>query len=253
MVQGSSRNLASATLSSVDICRARASATWSPTVLPSRTLPRRGMLPLTNSSASISVVLPDRYGPTRATQRWPAALGIGISIHPGAAVTIQRLALSGPDGGERPERRQSEFGSAACGALPALRREDHGPVGNADFAGLVANWNAEPLRCLGNREDRSQFGLVAGVREGAGRQFRQLDGQLVTPDFRPGQARTRKQRPQFAEAQRPRVRRIAQFLDAVVGGGLGRVLRGISIDDNNPPPGVQTRTISRNAASGSSR
>src|SRR5438270_8988310 len=115
MVQGSSRNFASATLSSVDICRARASATWSPTVVPSRTLPRRGMLPPANSSASISVVLPDRYGPTRATQRWPAALGIGISIYPVAAIAtrVARLALCGADGGERADRRQSESGGGA--------------------------------------------------------------------------------------------------------------------------------------------
>jgi hypothetical protein len=49
-----------ATLISVDICRARASATWSPTELPSRTLPRRVVLPLAYSRASSSVVLPER-------------------------------------------------------------------------------------------------------------------------------------------------------------------------------------------------
>src|SRR3954470_16833418 len=116
MVQGSSRNFASGTFTSVAICRARASATWSPTVLPSRTLPRRGMLPLANSSASISVVLPDRYGPTKATQRWPAALGIGISIYPVAAVAkrVGRLALW-TDGGERGDRRQSESGGGFSG------------------------------------------------------------------------------------------------------------------------------------------
>src|SRR2546428_1546409 len=76
IVQGSPRKVALATLISVDIWRARASAAWSQTALPSRTLPRRPVVPLANSMASSRLVLPDRYGPTSATQR--GALGIEI-------------------------------------------------------------------------------------------------------------------------------------------------------------------------------
>src|SRR6266702_3560898 len=84
IVHGSPRKVALATLISVDIWRARASAAWSPTELPSRTLPRRLVVPLANNMASSNVVLPDRYGPTSATQR--GALGIEIlHYNPGLA------------------------------------------------------------------------------------------------------------------------------------------------------------------------
>src|SRR5260370_20561206 len=161
MVQGSSRNFASATLSSVDICRARASATWSPTVLPSRTLPRRGMLPPANSRASINVVLPDRYGPTRATQRWPAALGMGISIRSVSAVpayviggrrgfSLSWIVARAPDRGNRnlvgrqPTGHSSRFGGAglaerAAGAVNA-------GAGLAQFLGRGGVGDAEMRR-----------------------------------------------------------------------------------------------------------
>ena len=56
----SPRYSVSATDTSVLICRARASAEASPTVLPSLTLPWRPILPVTNRMLSISVVLPLR-------------------------------------------------------------------------------------------------------------------------------------------------------------------------------------------------
>src|SRR5215469_10620476 len=81
IVQRSPRKLALATLSSVDIWRARASGEWSPTELPSRTLPRRLVLPLACSIASSRVVLPERYGPISAAQRGDSlAFAIGASI-----------------------------------------------------------------------------------------------------------------------------------------------------------------------------
>src|SRR5256885_2554227 len=104
-VQGSSRKVALATLSSVDICRARASAAWSPTELPSRTLPCRPTVPLANSIASSRLVLPDRYGPTRATQR--GALGIDSSTKSGqgrrglAALSLDRIVARPSGGGNR--------------------------------------------------------------------------------------------------------------------------------------------------------
>src|SRR5205814_3241901 len=105
MVQGSSRKVALATLISVDICRARASAAWSPTELPSRTLPCRPTVPLANSIASSRLVLPDRYGPTRATQR--GALGIDSSTKSGqgrrgrAALRLDRIVARPSGGGNR--------------------------------------------------------------------------------------------------------------------------------------------------------
>src|ERR1051325_6843827 len=84
--------------------RARASGAWSPTELPSRTLPRRLVVPLANSSASSSVVLPERYGPTRATTR--GALGIGgSSTIRGTAASIatalyDRIVARPPGGGK---------------------------------------------------------------------------------------------------------------------------------------------------------
>src|SRR6185503_1256863 len=58
--------------SSVLICRLRASAVKSPTEFFSLVEPLRGIAPQTDSSDSSSVVLPLRYGPTRAAQRGPA-------------------------------------------------------------------------------------------------------------------------------------------------------------------------------------
>src|SRR3954471_12778493 len=84
--------------------RARASGVWSPTELPSRTLPRRLVVPLANSSASSRVVLPERYGPTRATTR--GALGIGgSSTIRGTAASIatalyDRIVARPPGGGK---------------------------------------------------------------------------------------------------------------------------------------------------------
>src|SRR5215831_8066266 len=81
IVQRSPRKLAFATLSSVDICRARASGEWSPTELPSRTLPRRLVLPPACSMASSKVVLPERYGPISAAQRGASVVfAMGASI-----------------------------------------------------------------------------------------------------------------------------------------------------------------------------
>src|SRR5438105_5396345 len=110
MVQGSSRKVALATLISVDIWRARASAAWSPTELPSRTLPCRLVVPLAKSMASSRLVLPDRYGPTSATQR--GALGIAIlhKIRP-CRHGARRVLYMGPDRGVPPGPRQPEFGS----------------------------------------------------------------------------------------------------------------------------------------------
>src|SRR5512132_4201431 len=68
-VQVSPRYSVVAMLISVDICRARASAVPSPTVLPSRTLPLRLITPVSDSTLSSREVLPDRYGPTKAAQR----------------------------------------------------------------------------------------------------------------------------------------------------------------------------------------
>src|SRR5947208_11737311 len=105
MVQGSSRKVALATLISVDICRARASAAWSPTELPSRTLPCRPVVPLANSIASSRLVLPDKYGPTSATQR--GALGIDIlhksghGRHGARRPSMDRIVARRPEGGNR--------------------------------------------------------------------------------------------------------------------------------------------------------
>src|SRR5260370_30444962 len=68
-VQLSPRYLAVAVLTSVDICRARASGVASPTMLASLTEPRRLVTPQAKRMASSSVVLPERYGPTSAAQR----------------------------------------------------------------------------------------------------------------------------------------------------------------------------------------
>src|SRR5947207_12382284 len=108
-VQGSSRKVALATFISVDIWRARASAEWSPTELPSRTLPRRLVVPLADSIASSRLVLPERYGPTSATQR--GALGIEILHKSGQGRHRGPAALYGPDRGARPQRRQPDSGS----------------------------------------------------------------------------------------------------------------------------------------------
>src|SRR5207302_10826761 len=94
IVHGSPRKVALATLISVDIWRARASAAWSPTELPSRTLPCRLVVPLANSMASSRLVLPDRYGPTSATQR--GALGIEILHKTGHAAAALGGLLYGP-------------------------------------------------------------------------------------------------------------------------------------------------------------
>src|SRR2546428_2521614 len=125
IVQGSPRKVALATLISVDIWRARASAAWSPTELPSRTLPCRLVVPLANSMASSRLVLPDRYGPTSATQR--GALGIEIlhNIRP-CRRGARRAFYMGPDRGAPPGPRQPEFGTRR----PALQR---------------GSWRARPL------------------------------------------------------------------------------------------------------------
>src|SRR3977135_1880757 len=115
IVQGSSRKVVLATLISVDIWRARASAAWSPTELPSRTLPCRLVVPLANSIPSSRLVLPDRYGPTSATQR--GALGIEDPPQSGHGRHRGPAALSGPDRGAPPPQRQSESGIGH----PALR------------------------------------------------------------------------------------------------------------------------------------
>ena len=70
-VQLSSMNFVDATVGSTLIWRARAAGEWSPTVLPSLTEPLRGIAPVTDSRLSSNVVLPLRYGPTRAAQRGP--------------------------------------------------------------------------------------------------------------------------------------------------------------------------------------
>src|SRR5204863_6112853 len=127
IVQGSSRKVALATLISVDICRARASAAWSPTELPSRTLPCRPTVPLANSIASSRLVLPDRYGPTRATQR--GALGIDSSTKSGqgrrglAALSLDRIVARPSGGGNRnlesgPHRSRSSSAVTVSEAEP---------------------------------------------------------------------------------------------------------------------------------------
>src|SRR5712672_3533077 len=128
IVQGSSRKVVLATLISVDIWRARASAAWSPTELPSRTLPCRLVVPLANSIPSSKLVLPDRYGPTSATQR--GALGIEDPPQSGHGRHRGPAALSGPDRGarlalaafrqapRRHERHEVLFGTA--GLWPAI-------------------------------------------------------------------------------------------------------------------------------------
>ena len=57
------------TLEAMDICRAFSSSAESETVVPSTTLPNRLMAPASNSSASLSEVLPLPRCPTRATLR----------------------------------------------------------------------------------------------------------------------------------------------------------------------------------------
>src|SRR5579872_58683 len=72
--QRSPRYVACAGLISVDICRARASGAESPTVVWSFWVPRRWMVSAAKRRDSRRVVLPDRYGPTRAATRGPPAL-----------------------------------------------------------------------------------------------------------------------------------------------------------------------------------
>src|SRR5512138_2670341 len=64
-------NVVVAQLSSTLIWRARASGLESPTVLFCATAPLRWVVPFANSAASSNVVLPEPYGPTRATVRGP--------------------------------------------------------------------------------------------------------------------------------------------------------------------------------------
>src|SRR5260370_32872618 len=77
--------------------------------MPLRARPRRLVVPLANNSASSNVVLPDRYGPTRATQR--GALGIEIlPDNPGLAASRRGTHSISADRGAPPPRRQSESG-----------------------------------------------------------------------------------------------------------------------------------------------
>src|SRR6266446_8237130 len=132
IVHGSPRKVALATLSSVDMLRARASAAWSPTELPSRTLPRRLVVPLANNSASSNVVLPDRYGPTSATQR--GALGIEILHYNPGLAALRRGHSTSADRGAPPPPRQSESGiTPHPGPSPRVRGEG-GPASSPEYS-----------------------------------------------------------------------------------------------------------------------
>ena len=110
-------------------CWRTAAGSWSQTVVPSRTVPGRGIAPVCASSASTSVVFPDPDGPTRTTLRIRAG-----SVTVGAGVRPPRAARSRPDGGcsDRPWRTTSVTSSASVRVrhhTPRLRRSQ--PLGAA--------------------------------------------------------------------------------------------------------------------------
>src|SRR3954447_2428092 len=149
--------------------RARASGVWSPTELPSRTLPRRLVVPLANSNDSSSVVLPDRYGPTRATTR--GALGIGDppqirgAAASAAAAVYDRIVARRFGGGK------FDFRDAAALAFtsPRPRKEGDGPPGGNSASHIAAEdrqqQDRDDVGDLDHRVDRRPRGVLVRIAD----------------------------------------------------------------------------------------
>jgi hypothetical protein len=95
-----------------------------------------------------------------------------------------------------------------------------------DLAGFAINRNAEPTGSVRRGKYLGQLGLVAGIGKSAGEELLQFDRELVERNLWFGKARPRKQLPQFRQAERPRMRRVAQCLDTVVRRGLRGIFGG---------------------------
>src|SRR5207253_951234 len=102
-------------VSSVDICRARASGLASLAVVACPTLPLAEIAPAANNIASVSVVLPLPCGPTMATQRVPRApLGASCTLSNISTLLAEPLTRNGRGRCERARRALPVGARAAC-------------------------------------------------------------------------------------------------------------------------------------------
>ena len=99
----------------------------------------------------------------------------------------------------------------------------------------------------------ADFGQIPGIWNGARQQLFVVDVEFVKSRLRRDEAAASEQLSQFDETQRACMRWIGQQLDAMKCRCLSGILRCIASITTIRPPGMQTRTISRNTAAGSSR